>query len=309
MQPSKGFVELWRGVAYPWECDHMGHMNVQFYAAKCAEAASWLAHCIGLSPSAAKREQRSLVPAEDYVRYLREVRAGDVLVVRGAVLAATDGALEYALEMIDAASDEVCATSSTNAILTDMRTDRALAWPAAERNRAEALRRDWTGERTPRETPPVPGLASRADRDADLRMGCIDTYRGTVQTWECDRFGRMVPGACTARFNQAAWQFGQALGTGPEFYRAGHFSAALYYHIHYHQPARAGDVLTMLSGLTAHGSSRHRYLHKLYDAANGALVATADAIGIHIDPHSRRPAPWPEDVVRRSRARLIVAAA
>jgi hypothetical protein len=26
-------VETYRGVAYPWQCDAMGHMNTQFYSA------------------------------------------------------------------------------------------------------------------------------------------------------------------------------------------------------------------------------------------------------------------------------------
>lgn len=309
MQPSEGFVELWRGVAYPWECDHMGHMNVQFYATKCAEAASWLAHLLGLSPSAATRAQRTLVPQEDYVRYLREVHAGDILAVRGAVLARAGSVLEYALEMIDAASDEVCATSRVSAVLTDMQTGLPLAWPATGRGQVESLRRAWTGERAPRDALPDAHLASRADLDADRRAGFIASYRGIVQAWECDQFGRMVPGACTARFSHAVWQLGEELGTGPAFYRAGYRSAGLFYHIHYHQSARAGDVLTMLSCLTAHSASRHRCLHKLYDAASGALLASDDAMGIHIDPQSRRPTPWPEEVVQRSRARLIAAAA
>ena len=309
MQPSEGFAELWRGTAYPWECDHMGHMNVQFFAAKCCEAAGWLAHCIGLSPSVATREQRALVPAEDYVRYLREVRGGDILLVRGAVLAHTDSALEYALEVIDAASDEVCATSRVSAVLTDMRSGRPLAWSSTERGRADALRRDWGGEGAPRAALPDPNLARRADADADRESGCLDTYRGTVQASECDQFGRMAPGACTARISHAVWQFGYALGTGPEFYRAGHLSAALYYHIHTHQAARAGDVLSMLSGLTGHSASRNRCLHKLYNAETGALVATADTMGIHLDAHSRRPTPWPKEVLQRRRAKLIEGAA
>ena len=28
-----GPLETYRGVAYPWLCDSMGHMNTQFYAA------------------------------------------------------------------------------------------------------------------------------------------------------------------------------------------------------------------------------------------------------------------------------------
>ena len=26
-------IETWRGMAHPWNCDTMGHMNTRFYAA------------------------------------------------------------------------------------------------------------------------------------------------------------------------------------------------------------------------------------------------------------------------------------
>ena len=32
------FIITQRGTVYPWECDHMGHMNVRWYAAKFDDA-------------------------------------------------------------------------------------------------------------------------------------------------------------------------------------------------------------------------------------------------------------------------------
>jgi acyl-CoA thioester hydrolase len=34
------FTITYRGTVYPWQCDHMGHMNVMWYVAKFDEA-SW----------------------------------------------------------------------------------------------------------------------------------------------------------------------------------------------------------------------------------------------------------------------------
>jgi acyl-CoA thioesterase FadM len=33
-----GLIETYRGVIYPWHCDHMGHMNVMWYVGKFDEA-------------------------------------------------------------------------------------------------------------------------------------------------------------------------------------------------------------------------------------------------------------------------------
>jgi acyl-CoA thioesterase FadM len=115
----------------------------------------------------------------------------------------------------------------------------------------------------------------------------------------------MSRGALMARWSAAIWQLGNAVGVGPGFYRAGNATAGLYYHIRCFLPARAGDLQLALSGLTELGRTRHRYLHKLYDAATGALVATCDTMGVNIDTTTRRPVPWPAEVEAKSRARLI----
>jgi acyl-CoA thioester hydrolase len=310
MPASKGggledFVELWRGVAYPWECDHMGHVNVQHYASKMGEASLWLAHLIGLSPAVMTAERRTLAPVEDYYRFRREVHGGDVLVIRGAVLDLGETTVTYVLEMVDAATGEVCTTNHAIAQHVDLATGAARPWSDTEQRGGTALRRDWDGERGPRSALTEPALATRSDLDADRRAGCIDSYRGAVQAWECDRFGRMPISGAMARFSAAVWHFGEAIGVGSGFYRAGNATAGLYYHIRTFRPAFAGDVLLMVSGLTEHGETRHRYLHKLYDAATDALIASTDTIGVNIDGKTRRPAPWPEEVSAKSRARLV----
>ncbi|MGH9642004.1 MAG: thioesterase family protein [Terriglobales bacterium] len=40
-----------RGVVYPWQCDHMGHMNVMWYTGKFDEASWHLFGHVGLTPS------------------------------------------------------------------------------------------------------------------------------------------------------------------------------------------------------------------------------------------------------------------
>jgi acyl-CoA thioester hydrolase len=123
-----------------------------------------------------------------------------------------------------------------------------------------------------------------------------------VHAWECDRFGLLTAAGFMARFSYAVWHVGAAVGVGPAFYRNGNVTAGLYYHLRYHRPVRAGDTLAMVSALVQHSDRRHRFLHKLYDATTGALVASDDTMGINIDPKSRRPIPWPPEIAAKSRA-------
>ena len=39
----------YRGIVYPWHCDHMGHMNVMWYTSKFDEACWQLLSMLGLN--------------------------------------------------------------------------------------------------------------------------------------------------------------------------------------------------------------------------------------------------------------------
>ena len=78
-------MECFRGVVYPWHCDHLGHMNVQHYTGMFDQAAFHLQHVLGLSPSALAQAGETAVEAQHTVRFLNEQLAGSLVVVDGAL--------------------------------------------------------------------------------------------------------------------------------------------------------------------------------------------------------------------------------
>jgi acyl-CoA thioester hydrolase len=44
-------VTTYKGCVYPWQCDHVGHMNVMWYVGKFDEATWNLFATLGLRPS------------------------------------------------------------------------------------------------------------------------------------------------------------------------------------------------------------------------------------------------------------------
>ena len=44
-------IITYRGATYPWQCDHMGHMNIMWYVGKFDEANWNLFAAIGITPS------------------------------------------------------------------------------------------------------------------------------------------------------------------------------------------------------------------------------------------------------------------
>src|SRR5262245_43592559 len=78
-------IEVVRSSVQTWECDQMGHMNVQFYVAKADEGLIALTAALGLSPRSQDGAFASLVPREQHIRFHRELRPGAPFVIEGGV--------------------------------------------------------------------------------------------------------------------------------------------------------------------------------------------------------------------------------
>ena len=53
------FVITYRGTVYPWQCDHMGHMNVMWYVGKFDEATWQILSTLGLSRTRLNRPRNT----------------------------------------------------------------------------------------------------------------------------------------------------------------------------------------------------------------------------------------------------------
>jgi acyl-CoA thioester hydrolase len=103
-------VETFRGVAYPWLCDSMGHMNTQHYCA-LFDGASF--HFLALvSPfRQMSRIHRGWADVKQTIEYKKEVRSGDLLVIRTAMIAIGRSSITYCHTMNDVESGNLRATS------------------------------------------------------------------------------------------------------------------------------------------------------------------------------------------------------
>src|SRR6476646_12135024 len=72
----------YRGTVYPWQCDHVGHMNIMWYVGKFDEANWNLFARLGLTPSYLREAGRGMAALQQTVTYKRELLAGDIVEVR-----------------------------------------------------------------------------------------------------------------------------------------------------------------------------------------------------------------------------------
>ena len=74
----------YRGTVYPWQCDHVGHMNIMWYVGKFDEANWNLFARLGLTPSYLRESGRGMAAVQQNITYKRELLAGDIVEVRSA---------------------------------------------------------------------------------------------------------------------------------------------------------------------------------------------------------------------------------
>ena len=76
----------YRGTVYPWQCDHVGHMNIMWYVGKFDEANWNLFARLGLTPSYLRKSGRGMAAVQQNISYKRELLAGDIVEVRSELL-------------------------------------------------------------------------------------------------------------------------------------------------------------------------------------------------------------------------------
>ncbi len=72
-------IESYRGFAYPWQMDRIGHMNVQFHIARFDEAAWRFSARPGFTPGFLKSNHRGMVAPEQRTQHKTGVLAGSLL--------------------------------------------------------------------------------------------------------------------------------------------------------------------------------------------------------------------------------------
>ena len=61
----------YRGTVYPWQCDHVGHMNIMWYVGKFDEANWNLFARIGLTPTYLRQSGHGMAAVQQNISYKR----------------------------------------------------------------------------------------------------------------------------------------------------------------------------------------------------------------------------------------------
>lgn len=288
-------IDLARSSVQVWQTDQMGHLNVQFYLEQATQALAALGVHLGLGPRFVASEGARLFTRDSHVRFLREQRPGAPFTLRGGVLEVRDFGLRVYLEMYNTVSEEIAASFSIDVELMDDETRETKPLPARAKIAAKALVVDLPAHGAPR------GLEIRPPRVAPTlaeaeAMNLVFAWQGEVQTAQCDAQGFLVTRHFIGIVSDGIPNLiGKTRGDDrSKNSKVG--GAALEYRFHYHAYPKAGDVLTLRSGLISVGTKTYNWGHWLFDLETGKVVATAEAVAIALDLETRKAIPIPDEM-------------
>lgn len=270
---------VYRGYVNPWDCDEMGHMNVQFHLTKACEAFEGLLATLGLDAAA----RQTVRVARNRVRYLKEMHVSELVHIHAAPVRFHDGHLRAVLDVRNGA-DEACVLFEFDAEGVALSNAPDLA----AFDSPDGLKPGDEGE----------GTLESAD-------GFRETIRNIVRTDHCDRDGGLSPRGVMSRFSEGQGHLWSMLDAPRAWQRtAGLATATLDHQIRYAAKPKAGAQVRLLTGIAGASSKTIRFRHWLFDAETHELVAAAMGAALFIDRATRRAVPLPDQVAAAAK-RLI----
>lgn len=129
----------YRGTVYPWQCDHVGHMNIMWYVGKFDEANWNLFARIGLTPTYLRESMRGMAAVQQNITYRRELLAGDIVEVKSALLELREKSIRFRHEMRNAETGEIAAICEITGVHMDRQARKSAPFPDVVRNSAESM--------------------------------------------------------------------------------------------------------------------------------------------------------------------------
>ena len=132
------WFETGRGVVFPWNCDHFGHMNVRWYAHHFDDAGFHLWTVAGVNHSDLRAKGMALVVARTTIDYIHELVAGELLVIRSGFIRVGNRSLTHFARMLNADTGTLCATQETTEVFFDPKARKSAPMPDYIRDKVAA---------------------------------------------------------------------------------------------------------------------------------------------------------------------------
>ena len=132
-------IQTYSGTIYPWHCDHMGHMNVQFYVAKFDEAVWVFFSLLGLTAMYLRENKRGMVALEQHINYYKEVLAGDVIYIETEIVEMKEKTIRIRHTMFNLENKEKVSETTVTGLHIDTEFRKSMPLPEFVNNNIQVL--------------------------------------------------------------------------------------------------------------------------------------------------------------------------
>jgi acyl-CoA thioester hydrolase len=138
MEPEKPFASSDLQVKPEW-IDYNGHFNMAYYNVLFDSAAEEMFAGLGLGPDYVKTANCSYFTLEAHLTYLRELHAGDVVVVENIILDCDPKRVHYVQRMLHKSEHWLSCVSEVMVAHVDLTAKKTAHFPVDIYNRIERL--------------------------------------------------------------------------------------------------------------------------------------------------------------------------
>lgn len=129
----------------------------------------------------------------------------------------------------------------------------------------------------------------------------VETFKGAVLAPEYDPEATMNSRLYNERFDQATWFLMHTIGITPRSIKAdGRRVAVVRQLFQYIRELRGGELVRIESGFIAVGKKHFRFLHRMFDAETGDLLATSDVTAVQASLKSGKTVPLPQEQTKKA---------
>ena len=287
------WIESCRGSVPAWEVDHVGHFTVAYYHQRIEDAGLGALEALGLGPTYVAAGRRGCPTIECRVRYVHELRGGDIYHVQSGVIALEEPAIVLGHRLFDSASGTLCTTVEQRVLHVELETGEPVPLAPAARRAVEAHQVDWQEP-----------VAERRPRPQGAK-GFVDGALDTVKPSEMSVLGRGALAHYIHRFSASGGHLMATFGMTPAYMRTEVRGLSTFeFQLTIAEPLLTGHLVRVQSALVHVGNSSLRLFHRMTNGHTGAEIATLEQSGVHLDREARRPAPLPDAMRAKARAML-----
>lgn len=134
------------GIAHPWLCDSMGHLNTRHYAAMFDDALFHYLASIGWHPTLTKEDKKGWADVKGEIEYKIEVREGELVEILSGTSKLGNKSLTVYSEMRNVLSCDTHAINRSTIVYFDLEKRRAIQVPDSFRSKARQLLIDSGGK-------------------------------------------------------------------------------------------------------------------------------------------------------------------